>query len=97
MPTEDELSSARVYSEQADNRGHSLEKRFGRPSLHADLFTPMLHASMMPRLKEVYKGKIDDTSVNLQDFGGEKRATQVVPGGVMFAGVEQVRCSLNNV
>jgi calcium permeable stress-gated cation channel len=94
MPTEDELQSARVYSEQADNRGHYLEKRFGHPSLHADLFTPMLHASMMPLLKEVYKGKIDDTSVNLQHIGGEKRAAQVVPSGIVFAGVEQVCRSL---
>lgn len=94
-PTEDELKNATTHSEQQDNGSHQLEKRFGHPSLHADLFTPMLYANMIPLLKEVYTGEIDDTFAKLHDFGGEERHAQVVPGGVMFTGVELVRCSFN--
>ena len=58
VPTEDELRQAKVHSQRADMSGNRLEKRFGHPALHAELFTPMLHAKMMPLLSEVYKGKI---------------------------------------
>ncbi|XP_006461255.1 hypothetical protein AGABI2DRAFT_48387, partial [Agaricus bisporus var. bisporus H97] len=53
IPTEEDLRQAKVHSERGDVRGNRLEKRFGHPALHTDLFTPMLHAKMMPLLSQV--------------------------------------------
>jgi calcium permeable stress-gated cation channel len=53
-----ELRNARVRSERGDIKGNRPEKRFGHPALHAELFTPMLHASMMPLLAQVYSGRL---------------------------------------
>jgi len=89
IPTEDELRQVKLHSERADSRGHRLEKRFGHPALNADLFTPMLHAKMMPLLAEVYKGRIDSDHAMLNEYGGQKAEAQVVEGGVKFAAVDQ--------
>lgn len=43
-PTDQETSEATIH--HADARKHRLEKRFGHPSLHEDLFTPMLHKNI---------------------------------------------------
>ena len=53
VPSGEELRLAQVHSERADHRGNRLEKRFGHPALHAELFTPMLHAKMMHLLPQV--------------------------------------------
>ncbi|EIW80389.1 DUF221-domain-containing protein, partial [Coniophora puteana RWD-64-598 SS2] len=53
LPSEAELREAKIHSDRADNLRNRLEKRFGHPALHAELFTPMLHARMMPLLPEV--------------------------------------------
>jgi hypothetical protein len=92
MPTEDELRQVQLHSERADNKGHRLEKRFGHPALQSDLFTPMLHAKMMPLLADVYKGRIASDHALLNEYGGQKLEAQVVEGGVRFAAVDQV-CS----
>ncbi|THH05494.1 hypothetical protein EW146_g9887, partial [Bondarzewia mesenterica] len=70
-PTEEELRLAKVHSQRADLNGNRLEKRFGHPALHAELFTPMLHASMMPLLSEVYKGKISHGQAKMEEYGGQ--------------------------
>ncbi|KAL4071291.1 hypothetical protein V8B97DRAFT_2044343 [Scleroderma yunnanense] len=88
-PTEDELRQAKVHSSRADATGHRLERRFGHPALHADLFTPMLHAKMMPLLRDVYKGKIGSDKTRLDEYGGRKMDAQVIEGGIKFAGIEQ--------
>jgi calcium permeable stress-gated cation channel len=93
MPTEEELHQVKTHSERADNRGHRLEKRFGHPALNVELFTPMLHAKMMPLLAEVYKGRIDSDHAMLNEYGGQKAEAQIVEGGVKFAAVDQVRLS----
>lgn len=90
MPTEDELRQAKVHSSRADATGHRLERRFGHPALHADLFTPMLHAKMMPLLRDVYKGRIGSNKARLDEYGGRKMDAQVIEGGIKFAGIEQV-------
>lgn len=92
IPTEDEIRLARVHSERADARGNRLEKRFGHPALHMDLFTPMLHAKMMPLLSQVYQGKIGRDEAKMDEYGGQKLEAQVVPGGIKIAAVSQVRC-----
>ncbi|KAJ8519939.1 hypothetical protein ONZ45_g3182 [Pleurotus djamor] len=88
-PTEEELRLAKVHSERADNKSNRLEKRFGHPALHTDLFTPMLHAKMMPLLNEVYQGKIGGKDeATLGEYGGQKMATHLVEG-IKIAAIDQ--------
>ncbi|KIJ65940.1 hypothetical protein HYDPIDRAFT_87248 [Hydnomerulius pinastri MD-312] len=89
IPTESELREAKVHSSRADASGNRLEKRFGHPALHAELFTPMLHAKMMPLLADVYKGKIGSDKAKLDEYGGQDMAAQVVEGGLKIAAIEQ--------
>jgi hypothetical protein len=88
-PTEEELRQAKVHSEHADHKGKRLGKRFGHPALHADLFTPMLHAKMMPLLTQVYQGKISNDHVKMDEYGGQKMNAQIVPGGIRIAAIDQ--------
>jgi hypothetical protein len=90
-PTPTELSQARVHSERADNKGNRLQRRFGHPALHVELFTPMLHANMMPLLPQVFSGKIGMSTQKMSEFAGQKVDTTVVQGGIKIAGIEQVR------
>ncbi|KAF7321599.1 DUF221-domain-containing protein [Mycena kentingensis (nom. inval.)] len=80
IPTQDELAAAKIHSERADARANKLEKRFGHPALHADLFTPMLHANMMGLLSQVYSGKIARDHAKLDEYGGQKMEAQLVQG-----------------
>lgn len=91
IPTEEELREAHVHSQRADIAGNRLEKRFGHPALHQELFTPMVHADMTARLAEVYKGKIDNAEAKLNEYGGAKVDAHVVAGGIRIAGIAQVR------
>lgn len=91
VPTEQELLEAKVHSARADSKGNRLEKRFGHPALHADLFTPMLHAKLMPLLAEVYKGKLNNKTTKLDEYGGQAMDAQVLPGGLTIAAINQVR------
>ncbi|OAX42791.1 DUF221-domain-containing protein [Rhizopogon vinicolor AM-OR11-026] len=88
-PSETELREAKIYSSRSDASGRGLEKRFGHPALHAELFTPMLHARMMPLLADVYKGKIGSDKAKLDEYGGQRLDAQVVEGGLKIAAVEQ--------
>lgn len=89
IPSDQELASTVVHSERADNKGNRLEKRFGHPALHADLFTPMLHKKMMPLLAEVYHGRLATDSAKLEEYGGQKLQAQIAPGGIKIAGVDE--------
>ncbi|KAG6867794.1 hypothetical protein C0993_010989 [Termitomyces sp. T159_Od127] len=89
MPTEEEIRLARVHSERADARGSRLQRRFGHPALHAELFTPMLHAKMMPLLSQVYHGRLATDEAKMEEYGGQKLEAQVVPGGIKIAAVSQ--------
>ncbi|KAF9243161.1 hypothetical protein BU15DRAFT_86554 [Melanogaster broomeanus] len=89
IPSETELREAKVHSSRADASGNRLEKRFGHPALHAELFTPLLHARMMPLLADVYKGRIGNDKAKLGEYGGQKVDAQVVEGGLRIAGIEQ--------
>jgi hypothetical protein len=90
-PTEDEVRMAHVHSERADARGNRLERRFGHPALNADLFTPMLHARMMPLLSQVYHGNLGKEEAKMNEYGGQKMEAQIIPGGIKIAGISQVR------
>lgn len=54
-----------------------------------ELFTPMLHAKMMPLLSQVYTGKINNDKTKLDEYGGQKVDAQIVPGGIRIAGISQ--------
>ncbi|KAH9942140.1 uncharacterized protein BXZ73DRAFT_97565 [Epithele typhae] len=89
MPTEEELRDAEVHSQRNDNARNRLEKRFGHPSLHSELFTPMVHANMTHLLSQVYHGKLGTETAKVGDMGGRKMDTTVVAGGIKIAGVQE--------
>ncbi|TFY53935.1 hypothetical protein EVG20_g9911, partial [Dentipellis fragilis] len=89
VPTEEELRQATIHSQRGDAKGNRLSKRFGHPALHAELFTPMLHASMMPLLSEVYSGKLGRETTKMEEYGGQRMDAQVLPGGLRIAAVDQ--------
>ncbi|KAH8828425.1 DUF221-domain-containing protein [Flagelloscypha sp. PMI_526] len=89
IPSQQELQSAKIHSGQTDNTKNRLEKRFGHPALHSELFTPMLHAKMMPLLGQVYSGKIGSGKAKLEEYNGQKMDTHVVEGGIKIAAIEQ--------
>lgn len=86
VPTNQELLDAQIHSQRADSTGNRLQRRFGHPALHQELFTPMVHANMTALLPDVYKGKIGNTSTKLD---GTKVDAAVV-AGITIAAVEQV-------
>ncbi|KAF9039425.1 DUF221-domain-containing protein [Hymenopellis radicata] len=81
-PTQDELRTTKVHLGRGDIKGHRLENRFGHPALHAELFTPMLHADMLPLLRGVYGGAVteDKTTTKLKEYGGQRVDAQVIDG-----------------
>jgi calcium permeable stress-gated cation channel len=89
VPTEAELRNAQVHSQRGDVKGNRLEKRFGHPALHAKLFTPMLHANMMPLLAQVYSGRLDTEQTKLGEYGEQQADARVLPGGIRIAGIDQ--------
>ncbi|KAJ3557457.1 hypothetical protein NM688_g1463 [Phlebia brevispora] len=90
IPSQEELRAAQIYSN--DNARNRLEKRFGHPALHQELFTPMVHANMTHLLAEVFKGKIGSAQTKLDEYGGTKIDAHVVAGGIKIAGIEEVGC-----
>src|ERR1700753_1595853 len=78
-PTPDEIANARVHSERADTKGHRLERRFGHPALHMELFTPLVHAKHAHLLAEVYHGRLASGESRLNEFGGAKMETTIAP------------------
>jgi len=89
IPRDKEMAEAIVHSQRADNQGNRLEKRFGHPALHADLFTPMLHANMVPLLEQVYHGPLGHDTATMGEYGGQKMEAQIAPGGIRIAAIEQ--------
>jgi len=89
VPDEHETAASKIHSTQGDKRGGKLEKRFGHPALHADLFTPMVHAKMVHLLPQVYHGRLDMDQTGLKEYGGEKVSAAVTSGGLKIAGIEQ--------
>lgn len=89
VPTEVELRNAHVHSQRGDIKGDRLGKRFGHPALHAELFTPMLHANMMPLLAQVYSGRLNSEQAKMGEYGGQQLDARVLPGGLKIASVDQ--------
>ncbi|KAI0685812.1 hypothetical protein C8T65DRAFT_747723 [Cerioporus squamosus] len=89
IPTEAELREAQVHSRRNDTARNRLEKRFGHPALHSELFTPMVHANMTHLLPQVFHGKIKNVQTKLDDMGGQSTEAHVVAGGIKIAGVQE--------
>ncbi|KAF8653274.1 hypothetical protein AX16_003976 [Volvariella volvacea WC 439] len=103
VPTPEELASIEAHTQRpeenlaiaTDARRHRLQNRFGHPALHMDLFTPMLHARMMPLLAEVYKGKLSPEMTksrvgeNVGSGGPGRHMEAQVVDGIRIAYVEQ--------
>lgn len=90
IPTQQELQAAKVHSERSDSSRNRLEKRFGHSALHTELFTPMLHAKMMPLLSQVYNGKVGTAKTKLDEYNGQNMNAHIVDGGVKIAAIDQV-------
>ncbi|KAG8949222.1 hypothetical protein FRC03_000411, partial [Tulasnella sp. 419] len=86
IPSDSDIATAKVHS--MDNVGR-LEKRFGHPALHEELFTPHVHSNMMPLLSQVYHGRLDQSSARLAEYHGAKMEAQIAPGGIKIAGIAQ--------
>jgi len=80
---------SKLHSERHDNTAGKLEKRFGHPALHSELFTPLLHAKMMPLLSQVYQGRLGHERRSLAEYAGQKMEAQIAPGGLRIAGIEE--------
>ena len=82
IPTNEELSRATLHG--ADARKNRLEKRFGDPSLHCVLFTPMLHKSIQHLLPTVYEGRVGES----QEKMGSVMVDGATVGGLKFQMLE---------
>ncbi|GAA5846360.1 hypothetical protein JCM5353_005262 [Sporobolomyces roseus] len=82
IPSEQEM--AEVHLHHADARKNRLQKRFGHPSLHEPLFTPMLHKKVQHLLPTIYNGRIGQGQANLEG----KSIEQNTIGGLTFAMME---------
>ncbi|KAK7057546.1 DUF221-domain-containing protein [Favolaschia claudopus] len=85
LPDEEELRTVQVHSTRSDTVKQKLLHRFGHPSLHAELFTPMVHADQMMRLRQVYNGKVEETT----DKTRAATANVEVLGGLRIAAIQQ--------
>jgi hypothetical protein len=91
LPTEQELAEAAARAPRTHERSHALSSRFGHPALHAELWTPMVHADQIPLLSQVYAGKISAARTKVKEMGGQKvEAAVVANAGITFAGIEKV-------
>lgn len=97
VPDELEIAQSKVHSDSADAKGNRLEKRFGHPALHAELYTPMVHANMVSLLPQVYHGRLSEEMAGLQEFGNQKLSTTIAPGGLKIAGVEAAQLEYDPV
>lgn len=84
IPNEAEIAASKIHA--GDARHNRLQRRFGHPSLHSKLFTPMVHAKVKHLLPQVYKGRLD-TGVAMVD--GRKVETEQVAGGLKIAAIEE--------
>ncbi|KDN52353.1 DUF221-domain-containing protein [Tilletiaria anomala UBC 951] len=85
IPNAQEMAGIVVH--KGDARHHRLQRRFGHPSLHEKLWTPMVHAKVQHLLPNVYRGRLDATSTQVVD--GRKMKTQGFEGGLKLALVEE--------
>lgn len=84
LPNEAEMAASKIHG--GDARHNRLQRRFGHPTLHSKLFTPMVHAKVKHLLPQVYKGRIE---AGVATVDGRKVETEQVTGGLKIAAVEE--------
>ncbi|PWN37890.1 DUF221-domain-containing protein [Meira miltonrushii] len=84
IPDPSEMAKTHVH--QGDQRHHRLQRRFGHPSLHQKLFTPLVHARVKHLLPQVYHGRLEHSG--MVDVAGRKLEAEEVVGGLKIAAVE---------
>lgn len=88
IPDASELGKMKMHTGDASH--HRLARRFGQPSLHQKLFTPMVHAKVKHLLPQVYQGRLEDQGVH--DVDGRKADVEEVTGGLKIAAVDEQDC-----
>ncbi|PWN26882.1 DUF221-domain-containing protein [Jaminaea rosea] len=88
IPDASEIASLKTHTGDASH--HRLARRFGHPSLHQKLFTPLVHAKVKHLLPQVYSGRLDE-----HDSYGDPSKTSVMagPGGLEIKAVEEEECA----
>ena len=89
IPGDEEIAASKVYTEAGDARSNRLSRRFGHPALHTELYTPMVHANMVPLLPQVYHGRLSEGVAGDEKASGANEA--VTFEGLKIAGVAEVR------
>ncbi|CAO1617447.1 unnamed protein product [Parajaminaea phylloscopi] len=89
IPDANELGRLKAHTGDASH--HRLARRFGHPSLHQRLFTPMVHAKIKHLLPQVYTGRLDD--YDAYDAEGGKNADMA--GGLNIKAVEEDEAAYN--
>ncbi|KAJ1306005.1 hypothetical protein OPQ81_010720 [Rhizoctonia solani] len=87
VPEQDEIARSRIHKQDAKNG--RLESRFGHPSLHTELFTPMVHSNMTHLLEQVYQGRMAKDQTRMEEYGGKEVSVSVLPSGLKFASVAE--------
>ncbi|CAO1626926.1 unnamed protein product [Sympodiomycopsis kandeliae] len=88
IPSQSEIGQIRLHTGDASH--HRLARRFGQPSLHQKLFTPMVHAKVKHLLPQVYEGRLEDHGIH--DVEGRKAELEEVTGGLKIAAVDEQDC-----
>ncbi|KAM0786205.1 hypothetical protein ACM66B_007009 [Microbotryomycetes sp. NB124-2] len=83
IPSPEEMAASAQH--HADARKNRLMRRFGHPSLHEPLFTPMLHKKVQHLLPTIYNGRIGQSTANIEG----KVIEQNQIGGLTFNMLEQ--------
>lgn len=84
VPDAGEVANSQAH--HSDDRKGRLGKRFGHPSLHAELMTPMVHKKVEHLLPQVYSGRTAGDPFN-QKPAVPAQSDAVNAGGLTFAAV----------
>jgi calcium permeable stress-gated cation channel len=94
QPSPQEANEIKLHNARNDVGANRLERKFGHPALHEDLFTPMVHSKMMHLLPQVYHGRLENKRTSMAEYGGQKIEASIAPGGIKIAGIDQASPNL---
>lgn len=81
-PSAMDLARTKVHVHDADRQ--RLMRQFGHPFLHEPLLTPIVHASMMNNLSDIYEGPVESSSVltELDSEGVTSKENDIMLGDI---------------
>ncbi|PWN43269.1 DUF221-domain-containing protein [Ceraceosorus guamensis] len=85
IPNAQELATCKVHG--GDQRHNRLQRRFGHPALHQQLFTPMVHARVKHLLPQIYRGRMEASTIS--NIDGRKTEVEEMEGGLRIAAIEE--------